>query len=186
MANIEPKGLRPMFKRTALLALVASAVVGFATLVSSSADARPHGGSGASPHRVVGGGNHGMIRNPGMIRPVHNHGRHLPHIGRHIHLRNRLTIVRPGCWRHPWLCRPIVRPHLCWSHPWMCRRPVHIVRYGGYYPVAAATLAPAPVAASCTCLRKTYLPNGAVLFQDVCTNESAVNPPAQAAEAPAQ
>jgi hypothetical protein len=41
-----------------------------------------------------------------------------------------------------------------------------------------------PVAASCTCLRKTYLPNGAVLFEDVCTNESAVNPPAQAAEVP--
>jgi len=66
----------------------------------------------------------------------------------------------------------------------MCHRPVHIVRYGGYYPVAAAAVTPAPVAATCTCLRKTYLPNGAVLFQDVCTNESAVNPPAQAAEIP--
>jgi hypothetical protein len=62
----------------------------------------------------------------------------------------------------------------------MCRRPIHVVR-GGYYPVAAAAAVVRPVAASCTCLRKTYLPNGAVLFQDVCTNESAVNPPAQAA-----
>jgi hypothetical protein len=43
------------------------------------------------------------------------------------------------------------------------------------YPVAR------PVASTCTCLVKEYLPNGAVLFRDVCTNESAVNPPAQAA-----
>jgi hypothetical protein len=174
-----------MFKRTALLALVASAVVGLATLVSTSADARPHGG-GHGHHRVVGGhGGHGMVRpglvrRPGVIRHVHGHGRHLPRIHRHIHLRPRF-----GCWRHPWLCRPIVRPHFCWRHPWMCRRPIHVVRYGGYYPVAAAAIA-RPVAASCTCLRKTYLPNGAVLFQDVCTNESAINPPAQAAEAPQQ
>jgi len=45
------------------------------------------------------------------------------------------------------------------------------------YPVAVAR----PVASTCTCLVKEYLPNGAVLFRDVCTNESAVNPPAQAA-----
>jgi hypothetical protein len=30
---------------------------------------------------------------------------------------------------------------------------------------------------TCTCLRKTYLPNGAVMFSDVCTNESAINGP---------
>ena len=39
---------------------------------------------------------------------------------------------------------------------------------------------PRPVG-PCTCLRKTYLPNGAVLFQDVCTNESAMSGPAPAA-----
>lgn len=66
----------------------------------------------------------------------------------------------------------------------MCRTPIQVVRYGAYPVAAAAPIAVAPVAASCTCLRKTYLPNGAVLFQDVCTNESAVNPPAQAAEVP--
>jgi hypothetical protein len=32
-------------------------------------------------------------------------------------------------------------------------------------------------------LVKEYLPTGAVQFRDVCTNESAVNPPAQAANA---
>jgi hypothetical protein len=49
------------------------------------------------------------------------------------------------------------------------------------YPVVAR-----PVASTCTCLVKEYLPNGAVLFRDVCTNESAMNPPAQAAEVPPQ
>jgi hypothetical protein len=54
-----------------------------------------------------------------------------------------------------------------------------------YYPVASYAVAPRPVASTCTCLVKEYLPNGAVLFRDVCTNESAMNPPAQAADAPA-
>jgi hypothetical protein len=56
---------------------------------------------------------------------------------------------------------------------------LHWRRYGyvtPVYPVVAR-----PVASNCTCLVKEYLPNGAVLFRDVCTNESAVNPPAQAA-----
>ena len=77
-----------------------------------------------------------------------------------------------------------MRPGYCWRHPWRCQRP--IVRYP-VYPIAAAPVAAAPVAvasAPCTCLRKTYLPNGAVLFQDICTNEAAVNPPQQAAEGP--
>ena len=56
----------------------------------------------------------------------------------------------------------------------------HYVRDPGRYPVAR------PVASTCTCLVKEYLPNGAVLFRDVCTNESAMNPPAQAAEVPPQ
>jgi hypothetical protein len=53
------------------------------------------------------------------------------------------------------------------------------------YPVATYPVA-RPVASTCTCLVKEYLPNGAVLFRDVCTNESAMNPPAQAAEVPPQ
>jgi hypothetical protein len=110
------------------------------------------------------------------------------------------VIVRPHrCITHPWLCRPIARPHFCWRHPERCARPIPtIVRYPVGVPVAAPVAAapvvmpvratPAAPTASgpCTCLRKTYLPNGAVLFEDVCTNESAVNPPQHAAEAPQQ
>ena len=33
-----------------------------------------------------------------------------------------------------------------------------------------------PVASTCTCLVKEYLPNGAVLFRDVCTNEVGSEP----------
>ena len=64
----------------------------------------------------------------------------------------------------------------------------HVRWYGWrhYYPVASYAVAPRPVASTCTCLVKEYLPNGAVLFRDVCTNELAMNPPAQAAEVPPQ
>jgi hypothetical protein len=65
--------------------------------------------------------------------------------------------------------------HLHWRNYWVGANYVRTA-----YPVAR------PVASTCTCLVKEYLPNGAVLFRDVCTNESAVNPPAQAAEAPPQ
>jgi hypothetical protein len=47
-------------------------------------------------------------------------------------------------------------------------------------PVAVGGYAPAPVAAGpCTCLTKTYLQDGSVLFKDVCTTEAAVANPAQ-------
>jgi hypothetical protein len=65
--------------------------------------------------------------------------------------------------------------HLHWRNYWV-----------GTNYVRAAYPAARPVASTCTCLVKEYLPNGAVLFRDVCTNESAMNPPAQAAEVPPQ
>jgi len=65
----------------------------------------------------------------------------------------------------------------------------HPVVYGGV-PVAPVEVAPAAVAAipgpavapqaptgTCNCLTKQQLPNGAVLFQDVCTQQSAIAPP---------
>jgi hypothetical protein len=42
-----------------------------------------------------------------------------------------------------------------------------------------AAPAPAPVASSCTCLSKVYTQEGAVLFKDICTNESAIYSPTQ-------
>jgi hypothetical protein len=77
--------------------------------------------------------------------------------------------------------------HGCfWRHGWHWHNRCRARWWVGTYPVYAAPVYTAsvvrPVAASCTCLRKEYLPNGSVLFRDVCTNESAINPPAQNAE----
>jgi hypothetical protein len=64
------------------------------------------------------------------------------------------------------------------GHPnWHVRyhRPI----WYGVRPVYVAAR-PVSVAGPCTCLSKEYTPEGAVLFKDRCTNEAAMNPPAQA------
>jgi hypothetical protein len=64
----------------------------------------------------------------------------------------------------------------------------HPVYFGGGAPVgpasAPAAAMPGPAAAApqaptgaCNCLTKQDLPNGGVLFQDVCTQQSAIAPP---------
>lgn len=64
-------------------------------------------------------------------------------------------------------------------HRWHPRR---IVIYRGHhgggasYGSAAGPSRP-PAASPCTCLRRTNLPNGAVMFQDICTNEMAMTEP---------
>jgi hypothetical protein len=66
----------------------------------------------------------------------------------------------------------IGRPHF---HPhWHVRyhRPI-------WYGPRPVYVAARPVAGPCTCLSKEYTPEGAVLFKDRCTNEMAMNPPAQ-------
>jgi hypothetical protein len=72
------------------------------------------------------------------------------------------------------------KPSWCFKHPWRCRGHVHVVRYPVVTGVATAAIA-RPAAGPCTCLTKTYLPTGAVMFKDVCTQEVAVNPPEQQA-----
>ena len=74
--------------------------------------------------------------------------------------------------------KPIFVPHWHHKHPhWQVHyRP----RVWYAAPVVATTYAvsrPGP----CTCLSKEYTPEGAVLFKDRCTNEMAMNPPAQPA-----
>ena len=157
-----------MFTRKVLFALAAAVTLGLAALASSTdASARPHGG-GMGHH---GGGGKGMGHGG------HHGGRHGHHGGRHGHGHNhRRHVHRHGCfWRHG----SHGGRHCHW-HP----RRIILVRSVAatpIYPVVRSVAAPGP----CTCLTKTYLPNGAVLFRDVCTNEAAVNPPQQAAESPA-
>jgi hypothetical protein len=51
---------------------------------------------------------------------------------------------------------------------------------GGSYQPSSGGTAAAP-AAPCNCLTKQYLPDGSVLFQDICTREAATMPAAQQA-----
>jgi hypothetical protein len=170
-----------MLTRSIMFSLLAAATVAATAVVTSSAaEARPNHGGGVSSHgRGVGPAAHRLSVRPAVHRGVR------VNLHRGFRVQPRLTILRPGCWHRPWLCRPIVRPHFCWRHPLLCNRPYPVVmRYPIVRPYPVVAAAPvAPVASACTCLRKTYLPNGAVLFRDVCTNESAVNPPARAADA---
>jgi hypothetical protein len=55
---------------------------------------------------------------------------------------------------------------------------------GSYQPSGNFGSAGAP-AAPCNCLTKQYLQDGSVLFQDNCTKEAAIMPPAQQANGPA-
>ena len=65
-----------------------------------------------------------------------------------------------------------------WGH-WYRWHPMYL---GGGVPVAAAPAAAIPAApqaptGNCNCLTKQDLPNGGVLFADICTQQSAIAPP---------
>ena len=164
-----------MFTRTSIFALVAAVTLGLAAAISSSpADARPHGGGfghGGGAGRVMHGLHH-IQRGTVLHRRIF--------IRRHIVIRRRHHIVR---W-HRFRRFVFIRRHWCWRHRWRCHRPIPVVRYPVVrtVPVQAAAAVPGP----CTCLRKEYLPSGAVLFKDVCTNEAAVNPPGDPSQVQAE
>jgi hypothetical protein len=97
------------------------------------------------------------------------------HFGGHFAFnRNFAFLRRPG---HVWIPR-----HWRW-HVW--HRPYWVA------PVIGTTYAATPSYAAtptCNCLTKQYTQDGAVVFKDVCTNEMAMNPPAQgpASQVPVQ
>ena len=99
---------------------------------------------------------------------------------------NAARVVGPNiAFRRNFAFRRIVRiwpPHHHWHWRWHHYRPYWVA------PVAAVgpSYAVAPTYNRCTCLTKSYTQEGAVVFKDVCTNEIAMNPPADAApQAPA-
>jgi hypothetical protein len=166
----DPAGIKemkesPMLRKSTILAIAASAVLGLAMLSPTTADARGFGGGGGF-HRGGGGGMH--ISHVG--RGFHGGGMHFRRFGRvgHFgrfhrwhHWRHRHHWAWRGCWHHHYRGG-------CHGRAWWYPRPVV---YGSY---AVAQ----PVAGPCTCLSKEYTPEGAVLFKDNCTNEMAMNPPA--------
>jgi hypothetical protein len=72
-------------------------------------------------------------------------------------------------------------PHHYWHwhwHPHYWTSPVVIG--GGAAYASTPSYSSAPASERCTCLTKTYTQEGAVVFKDTCTNEMAMNPPANA------
>jgi hypothetical protein len=187
-----------MLSRCSIFALATVAALGATALTSTSAAAMGHGGFGGGGMSRVGGMGHvGSIGHVGNIGRVGGGTLHRPVTG--IRLPNRPVtgiVVRPP---HPG--RPVlgivVRPphpghpgwppirvgchwhHHCWGGPgW--------IGFGGGIAVGAVgTDYVAPVAATvpvraegpCTCLTKTYLDDGSVLFKDLCTKEAAIASP---------
>jgi hypothetical protein len=186
-----------MLNRKIVLALAAIATMTTAALVPTSASAmrggfaraavghspfvggnglRSGGAGGILRNNGLGGGHNKVILGGGNVRggctgnacigvkPVCSGIRCLPKlpgipIGWHPH-------------PHPW-------PVFAWHHEhWGVG-----VGVGGYdAPVAVAdttVAAPAATTAPCNCLTKQYLPDGSVMFQDLCTKEAALATPAE-------
>jgi hypothetical protein len=119
----------------------------------------------ASAHGGHGHGGHG-----------HGHGFHGGHFG-HFRFAHR-GYHRFGHYRFA---------HYHWWGRYHGRYWVGYKRPYYYYGVVGAPSdgGPAPQASD-DCLIKRYLPNGNVLFEDVCTKEEAVAPPQAGLQAPAQ
>jgi hypothetical protein len=133
-------------KLTLTFALATAATIAAASLGSSPADARGFNG-GFGGGRSLGNG--GRTLTPILGRPG-NPGR----------------IGNPGFPRFPG------HP----GHRWTYHPHGHLVFRGGRWIMIDQVVdeAPiAPVSGPCTCLTKTYTPDGLVVFADVCTKEAA-------------
>lgn len=98
-------------------------------------------------------------------------GFHRGYHGGHFHL-GRVGFVHRGFYRWGGYHRPY------WWAGYRGWRWYHRPYVYGAVGGAALAAAPAAAAAQPSCLVKQYLPNGAVAFQDTCTNESAIAPAA--------
>ena len=153
--------------RTLILSLAAAATITVASFACSASYARGFGGGG----HFAGGGHANF---GGRVGGGHSGGGHVG--GGRTRLAGdggrTLTPINPG--------RP-GRPGFP-GHPghWGFNHHGHFVFRGGRWivldgPVGEAAIDEVPVAAPgpCTCLTKTYTPDGLVVFADVCTKEAA-------------
>jgi hypothetical protein len=148
-----------MIRKSSLLAVAASAALGLALLFSGSADARGFGGGHGGGHGF--GGGHGMHGGFGGHRGFG--GGHRGFGGRHFGGRH-FGGHRFGHWR--------------WHHRYAHWHRPYLYGYGYSEPVTYGVSRPV-AAAPCTCLSKEYTDEGAVVFKDNCTNESAIAAPDQ-------
>jgi hypothetical protein len=157
-----------MFKRTSIYALAAVAALGVTALATTDASARAgapvgmHGPMGVSvkPMGVSIKPNKPVVT--GLI------------INRKPPMVTGIIIHKPWPFPHNNWCKW----HYCGPH-WVIGGGVGVgvVSTGVIASTPVAAAAPAP----CTCLTKTYLQDGSVLFKDVCTTESAIAPADQKA-----
>jgi hypothetical protein len=181
-----------IMSRKIALVLAAVASLGATALAPTSASAFGHSMGHVSMSR--GPVSHGPVRSFShaqtfrtSIRPM-GHYQKGPHFVKGPHHFERF--------RHFEHFRHEHHEHFAHHYPvWWCKHHHH--HYCGSYPVSyptsypttyptsyetpvATTYAPQPVASTpvakdtCTCLTKSYLPDGSVLFKDVCTKEMAL------------
>jgi len=138
-------------KLTLTFALATAATIAAASLASTTADARGFGGGFGGGRVASGGFGGGHIAGSGRtLTPILNPG-------------------RPGNPRFPrWPGHP--------GHQWAYHPHGHLFFRDGRWIIIDQVDDEAPVAAApgpCTCLTKTYTPDGLVVFADVCTKEAA-------------
>jgi hypothetical protein len=174
---------KPMLTRTSIFALAAVLGLGATALVPTSATARGGGGFGhgggfahaSSVHRSMG---HGPIvkRSANLsIKPgLHKISPKLP--------------MKAGLKSGPKFAKHWPNKHWCHHHhcsyyPWWYVGSDYVVDIepgtAVVENVAASVAAPVQRTDTCNCLTKQYLPDGAVLFTDVCTKEEALATPEQ-------
>jgi hypothetical protein len=157
-----PSGDIPVSIRSSILALTALAV-GTAALAPTGASAHLPMGVIIKPKPVLGV----VIKPPiqGLVLPPH------PIMGVPVNPHPILGVVI----HNPDHDHDGDGPHFGWGHHY--RSPVVIESDAPRVssPVVTVPSTPAP----CTCLTKSYLQDGSVLFRDVCTKEAAVATPDQ-------
>ncbi len=163
--------------RKVILTFATAAAIAAASLGSGSAYARGFGGGGFGGGHVGGGGRFG-----GGFGGGHVGGGGRFSGGSHLAQRGGRTLIpirnpgHPGGPGHPGFPgHPGQWAH--WHHHhWVFRDGVWIDVDGGIDETP--DVEPAVVAATgpCTCLTKTYTPDGLVVFADVCTKEAASAP----------
>ncbi len=155
-------------KLTLTFALAAAATIAAATLASSTADARGGFGGGFGGGHMGGGFGGARMGNGGRtLTPILGRGGNPGRTG---------NPGRIGDPRDPRFPRWPGHPGRVWAH----HPHGHLIFRGGRWimidDVVDAGVDVAPVVAApgpCTCLTKTYTPDGLVVFADVCTKEAA-------------
>jgi hypothetical protein len=183
-----------VFNRTSIFALTAVAALGMTALATSNASARAVGAVGGMHGAVAAHGPMGVsIKAHGPMgiakpnKPVVTGLIIKPNkpIVNGIIIKPKPPVITGIIINKPW------HPHHNWCKwhycgpNWVIGGGLGVVSTG---VVSTGVIASTPVAASapaptCTCLTKTYLQDGSVLFKDVCTTEMAIAPADQKASA---